>query len=130
MEIRRTEQRINTENGRVLIEKVTNVSLLNKKEVIDSTVITLPLHSYEKLVLEKNDRGTYTLTANLKAANKGLNPNAPIQVIAKNVMPYAIQAQLLQNRNGISYMILEPMSKSEESSSREEFEEMLLNSEG
>ena len=115
MEIRRTEQSINTANGQVLIEKVTDIPLLNKKNVLDSTVITLSPDAYEKLVLEKNDKGTYTLTVNVICTDDPeVNKEGIIQmeIKAENILPYLFTGELLAERPGGSlYTITSKESK-------------------
>lgn len=115
MEIRRTEHKIDTANGQVLIEKVTDVPLLNKKNVLDSTVITLSPDAYEKLVLEKNDKGTYTLTVKVECND---DPEVrkegiiQMEVKAENILPYLFTAELLAERpGGTLYTITEGSEK-------------------
>lgn len=117
MEVRRTEYKIHTANGQVLIEKVTDIPLLNKKNVLDSTVITLSPGTYEKLVLEKNDKGTYTLTVKVECNDDPeVRKEGVIQmeVKAENILPYLVTAELLAERpGGTLYTITSKESKTE-----------------
>lgn len=133
MEIRRTEQSINTEGGQILIEKVTDVPLLNKKEILDNTLFTLPLHTYKQLIIKKNEDGTCTVDVETDAIYEG--KSLPIKITIDKALIPNIKMTLLPGDNNALYHIFtrncEPISKrTEESSSREEFEEMLLDSEG